>query len=465
MSRRVWIRGVAAALGVFFVAPGSLHVAAAATHPHPRLLRVRVSRAHTTLPATGARVRMTVRVRNANRCVFLRQTGTSSALHVFRTRSCRRGRAKVTFPAIRNSSLSVVRLRYAVRAIGPGHRRAQRKVVLREAAALPAGLTASLSLSPASLPATGGPVTAIYSSSNATSCSLSSTPSLWSGSNPLPVSCKGRTTLPSQPPAVSTRQWTLTFTADGAGGKVETATRTLVEGTSTFTPSANWSGYVVPSSSVVTSVSGRFTVPTLNCSHTPNAGESTWVGTGGAGGTTGDLLQTGVRSDCVGGTQHDDPAWWEEAPEYPEIDFQTISVSPGDQIEASVYEESDGVTWVTRLDDLSTGISGVMITGGAYGTILDSNTGTWRTVEGSTASVSYSGGYTAEWIVEDYYSVGLSGEVPLADFGTVAFSGLTTSLPTWDLTPAEEVGIVQNGVTLAVPSPPASGGFSVSFSG
>jgi hypothetical protein len=410
---------------------------------------------------------MAVRVRNATRCVFLRQTGPSSSLHVFRTRSCRKGKARVTFPAIRNRSRSVVRLRYAVRAIGTGHTRAQRKVTLHEAAAQSSGLTASLSLNPTSLAATGGKAIVTYTSSNATSCSLSAGPSLWSGSNPLPVACNGTTTLPAVAATETERQWSLTFTAEDDAGHLATARRTLIELGPQFQPSSNWSGYIAPSSSVITEVSGRFTVPTLNCGPTPNAGESTWVGTGGAGGSSGELLQTGVQSDCEAGVQRDNPAWWEEFPEYPAIDFTSMSVSPGDQIEASVYELNDGVTWATRLDDLSTGISGVMITGDAYGTILDSSTNTWRAVEGSTSGVSYSGGYTAEWIVEDYYSTAISSEVPLADFGTIAFSDLTTSLPSWGLTANEEVGIVQGGAVLATPSSPDStgDGFSVTYTG
>ena len=112
-------------------------------------------------------------------------------------------------------------------------------------------------------------------------------------------------------------------------------------------------------------------MPTLACSVTPNAGQSTWVGIGGAGTGTGDLLQTGVRSDCVGGVQADYPGWWELAPELPEIDFESMTVSPGNVIEASVYLAGDGVTWVTRLDDLTTGISGVMLSNGGWGTVLD----------------------------------------------------------------------------------------------
>jgi hypothetical protein len=210
-------------------------------------------------------------------------------------------------------------------------------------------------------------------------------------------------------------------------------------------------------------VSGRFTVPTLNCKHTPNAGQSEWVGIGGAQGSSGDLLQTGVRSDCIGGAQADHVGWWEEFPENAEIDFKSMSVSPGDAIQASVTQNADS-SWTTRLDDLTTGVSGLLTTGISYGTAPDSNL-TALNVEGSAAGVTYAGGKTAEWIVEDF---GRSDGslVPLADFGTIAFSALTTSLPSWGLTDEEQVGIGDDfGNLYAAPSEPDSShfGFSVTY--
>jgi hypothetical protein len=233
-----------------------------------------------------------------------------------------------------------------------------------------------------------------------------------------------------------------------------------------FLVSANWSGYVVPSSDPVTEVSGEFTVPKLDCRRTSNSGESMWVGIGGAGGATGDLLQTGVRSNCILGSQDVNPGWWAEFPAYRETDFDSRFVSASDSIRATVSRNSDG-SWTTRLDDLSTGVSGVMSTGGSYGTISDSSPTVWLDKEGSAAHVSYSGGYTAEWILEDFYQG--NGELAtLADFGSVAFTALTTSLPSWGLSGDEQVGIGdQDGRLWAAPSGPDSSGrgFSVSYTG
>src|SRR5262249_42066643 len=188
-----------------------------------------------------------------------------------------------------------------------------------------------------------------------------------------------------------------------------------------FVVSPNWSGYVVPSSTPVTAVSGQFTIPRLNCKHTTNGGVSIWVGIGGAGGSSDELLQTGIRSGCVGGAQYDHVGWWEEYPQLPEIDFHTMSVAPGDSIKASVSQNPDG-SWTTRLDDLTTGISGVMTTGQAYGTVLDSSPTVWLHQEGSTAGVTYAGGDTEGWMVD---AVALSSGVldRRADVGQVGVTG------------------------------------------
>jgi hypothetical protein len=133
---------------------------------------------------------------------------------------------------------------------------------------------------------------------------------------------------------------------------------------------------------------------------------------------------------------------------------------------ATVSRGAD-TTWTTRLDDLTTQVSGVMHTGDHWGTVLDSAPTTWVTQDGDASTVSYAGGLTAEWIVEDF---GTSGGqlVPFAAFGTVTFSGLAASVPAWALTAKEQVGLADSsGLLLAAPSAPdATGkGFSVAYTG
>jgi hypothetical protein len=334
------------------------------------------------------------------------------------------------------------------------------------AAAGTARLQAHLSITPGKLGYHGGRVKFVISASGATRCTLGSKPRFFAGPNPQRVRCHGKQTFTLPAVAVGLH-WTFKFTARNAKGQVSAATRKLVLQKPPFRVSRNWSGYIVPSSTPITAVSGHFTVPRLNCKDTTDAGESMWVGTGGAGGSSGDLLQTGVRSDCIGGVQDNNPSWWEQFPPLPETKFDTttLPVAAGDSIQASVSKNLDG-SWTTRLDDLTKGISGVMTTGGNYGTMADANWGVWLDDQGPAATLSYAGGTSAEWIVEDFGFAG-GGFAPFADFGKVAFSGLTTSLPSWSLTKSEQVGLGANGLLLAEPSGPDSSGrgFSVTYTG
>ena len=324
---------------------------------------------------------------------------------------------------------------------------------------------AHLSISPARLSYLGGRVSLTWSSAHAKTCTLSAEPRLWLGRVRRRVRCNGRLSQAVHAGSFAAH-WTLTLAARDASGRVAVARRKLVLRAPPFLVSANWSGYFVPSDNVVTEVSGQFTVPKLECDGVRTAGESTWVGIGGAGKAAGALLQTGVRSVCVSGTQFANPGWWAEFPKYPEVDFASRFVSAGDSMRATVSRNPDG-SWTTRLDDLTTGISGVMTTGKSYGTVRDSNPSVWLDEEGSAAGVSYSGGYTAEWIVEAFEQADMP-LVPLADFGSIAFSGLTASPPSWGLTANERVGLGDaDGNLWAAPSKPDSSGrgFSVSYTG
>jgi Peptidase A4 family len=265
-----------------------------------------------------------------------------------------------------------------------------------------------LGLSPATLPYFGGRAVLAVSAPHAARCLLKARPAFWSGRNPLRVRCKARIGL-TVPAAATTLRWTFTLTARSRSGQTTRSKRTLTIQRPPFQTSTNWAGYVVPSASPITGVTGRFAVPALNCSHTLNAKETLWVGIGGwEGQPEEDLLQTGVDSYCENGSQINNPSWWEEYPEYPPIFYSGMQISVGDQIADEVLQLSDG-SWETRVDDLTTGVSGIMQTGNAWGTILDSNPSVWLSKQGNASSVSYSGGHTAEWIMENF-------SPPLADF-------------------------------------------------
>lgn len=326
--------------------------------------------------------------------------------------------------------------------------------------------TATLSISENSLPPTGGAVTFAFSSQNASTCALSAAPTIPSSANPLSVSCNGssQATMPSTSAGQS---WTFTFTATNDLGQSASASQILSETAPAPIQSSNWSGFVVPSSvDIVTSVSGQWIVPVLNCQSTPNSGESTWVGIGGeiwpTGGTSGVLLQTGIADDCVNGAQQD-YGWWEMYPSNPnhEITFTGFPITPGDTIAASVFQVTNG-SWETLVSDLTTGLSGIMVTGEGWG-VMPIGAPTF-TYQGSTANYSYSGGYTAEWVVEDYKEADGS-LAPFANYGNVTFTNLRASLATWSLTWDQAWAIVQSGVTLSTPSAVTADGFSVGYTG
>ena len=203
-------------------------------------------------------------------------------------------------------------------------------------------------------------------------------------------------------------------------------------------------------------------MPTLNCTDTPTGSADTWVGTGGDGGSSGDLLQTGIEDDCVNGVQQNF-SWWFEVSSANEVlgssRFGGLTVTAGDSMDAYVYQATSG-QWVTRIDDLTTGLSGYMVTGDVWEVCPDS--GGSCSVQGEASDVSYSGGYTAEWIEED---PGVN-PVPFADYGTVSFSDLLLGgLSPWYLTESHGLEIVQNGVVLSTPSLPDNDGFTLSYTG
>lgn len=427
-----------------------------------------------SVPDTGGLVHFTVRVRGAEACT-LRVAGDSAVAVAFSrawTR-CSNGifRHTVRVGANTAQTRQTIGFRVYLRRNSRMYRYSLGAVSVDGASSLVRTLqpTASLTISENSLSSAGGTLTFTYSSSGASSCSLSSSPPFWAGNNPTPVSCNG-TYRPTVSASSVDQLWTFTFTAANASDQSATSTQTLEEAAAdpSFAPSENWSGYVVPSGGpVLTYASGEWTVPNLNCTDTPNAGASFWVGIGGAEPGAGDLLQTGIRTDCVNGVQQN-AGWWEEAPELPEIDFAGtyFPVSAGDSIQAEVFSLPNGCTanceWETRIDDFTTGLSGTMITGEGWG-VAPSRGGSYLYLD-TTPSATYSGGTTAEWIVEDYKSG--NSFVPFANFGTVSFGDLMLGgVSPWQLDSSEGTEIVQNGVALSTPTAPGSDGFSVSYTG
>jgi hypothetical protein len=159
----------------------------------------------------------------------------------------------------------------------------------------------------------------------------------------------------------------------------------------TVEESTNWSGYAVEGSSF-TKALGSWTVPTVNCSKTPNTYAAFWVGIDGW--TSDSVEQTGTDSDCDG-TSPSYYAWYEFYPN-PSFLISSVSVSPGNHMSASVtYNGSEFTITITNES-----------TGNSYS---------------KSARVRGAARSSAEWIAEAPCCTNAGGILPLSDFGTVDF--------------------------------------------
>ncbi len=199
----------------------------------------------------------------------------------------------------------------------------------------------------------------------------------------------------------------------------------------TDSTSTNWSGYAVTGSRF-TSVSSSWTEPTATCSAT--AYSSFWVGLDGD--TSNSVEQTGTDADCSGKTPQY-YAWYEMYPKFP-VNFSN-TVLPGDHMSASVTTNGSGSFTLT---------------------ISDSTQGWTKTTTARLKSAKLA---SAEVIAEAPSSS--SGVLPLANFGTVSFSGasangalLTSSTPHID-----PITMSSGSTVKAQPSSISSGAFSVAW--
>jgi hypothetical protein len=232
--------------------------------------------------------------------------------------------------------------------------------------------------------------------------------------------------------------------------------------------SKNWSGYAaLGARQTFTSVTGSWTVPAVTCPNTD--GEplyaAQWIGIDGY--STGavpsyTVEQDGTDSYCVDGSPQYD-AWYEmygddsSAPDVSSGYPVTVggSVYPGDTITASVSVDVSG-NWTLAISDAPADPT------------LDDPGWTSSTVIGpppcEDGCEDQPAESSAEWIVE----APTSGSVlPLADFGSTAFTDATANgTPITDFTDAETV--IANGQSLlAAPGPLnlAGNGFAVTWFG
>ena len=159
--------------------------------------------------------------------------------------------------------------------------------------------------------------------------------------------------------------------------------------------STNWSGYATTGNKY-TDVKGTWKEPSASCSAGQTAYSSFWVGIDGD--TTNTVEQTGTDADCSSGT----PtyyAWYEMYPKFP-VNLSN-PVAPGDSLTAEVSTNGSGSFTLTIKD----------------------------TTKGWTFTTNQNGRKdklgSAEWIAEA--PSGSGGVLPLANFGSVSFSGCTAN--------------------------------------
>jgi Peptidase A4 family len=180
------------------------------------------------------------------------------------------------------------------------------------------------------------------------------------------------------------------------GGLMQRPTGALgrAHGVKNQAQSTNWSGYAATGSNgAFSSVSASWKEPTATCTSRRSAQYAAfWVGLDGY--NSGSVEQTGTDSDCVG-TSPDYYGWYEMYPANPV--YFTNPVSPGDNISASVT------------------FSGTQ----TYTLVLKDTTKGWtQTITKNEGGLARS---SAEVITEAPSSS--SGVLPLADFGTVSYTG------------------------------------------
>lgn len=150
-----------------------------------------------------------------------------------------------------------------------------------------------------------------------------------------------------------------------------------------------WGGYA-DTGGPFTSISGAWTVPSLDCAATPDSYVSPWIGIDGWDSDT--VEQIGFDQDCQGGAAGYYP--WVEMYPADSIYF-TETVDAGDHITASV--SVSGTSWTLTEKDTTQG---------------------WSKTYHESGSDDES---SAEAIVEDLGD----GIQPVASFGSITFTGLT----------------------------------------
>lgn len=150
-----------------------------------------------------------------------------------------------------------------------------------------------------------------------------------------------------------------------------------------------------------------------------------------------DLFQAGSESACAGGSQTNFAVWSDGALGC--VWQDQFSVNAGDDIEAEVTQTSSG-TWTATVSDVTSGQSTTASEPDAY----------------AVAS--------AEWVAERPGVAGSSALTPLADFGVVTFTNVS-STPSGSSSNADAIEMLRANGSVAAMRIPVQGdtSFSVTY--
>jgi hypothetical protein len=201
----------------------------------------------------------------------------------------------------------------------------------------------------------------------------------------------------------------------------------------TNSTSSNWSGYAVTGGRFTT-VSATWTQPAVNCSVTPTGWSSFWIGLDGD--TTNTVEQTGTEADCSSGTAVYS-SWYEMYPKFP-VNYRD-TVAPGDHFSSTVSTDGRG----------------------RFSLTLTNTTRGWSHTASARLKSAKLG--SAEAIAEAPSSSG--GVLPLADFGSVGFSGMSVNGTTVTSSTAglDRINMASGGTTKATTGNISNGGFTVTW--
>jgi Peptidase A4 family len=211
--------------------------------------------------------------------------------------------------------------------------------------------------------------------------------------------------------------------------------------------SSNWFGYnqgaLEQGGKLFNSITANWTVPAAT-QHTSGQAEasSDWIGIGGgcidSGCTATDstLIQTGTEQDVSSTGAPSYSAWYELVPA-PSLTISSMTVSPGDQMHASVSEVvSDANLWTITIQDVTRN-------------------------ESYSTTVPYASTHaSAEWIEETPLEIGTNaGFAALPNLTNPAFTSGTVNGSPVKLSPSEEMDLTDSsGAVIGAPSAPNSAG-------